>query len=486
MGDEVKLRSLIDHVPLSHHDVEIEGLSSDSRLIKNKFVFFALAGSKARGVDFIKDAVHRGASIIVGEEQVPQNLPNNILYFHVEDTRLALAQAASRFYPRQPEMIVAVTGTAGKSSVADFTRQIFSKTGHRAASLGTIGITREDRIDYGALTTPDPVSLHETLQALHDEGITHLAMEASSHGLDQKRLDGVRLKAAAFTNLGHDHLDYHGTREAYLQAKLRLFDPLLPKGYPAVVNADCDDAATVIEKARHRGLDIISVGRAGQTITLNAARREGFDQIISLRHEGRSYEVTLPLVGEFQISNALVAAGLALSGGVKSDHVFEALSSLRGVKGRLERVGVHKGGLIVIDYAHKPGALKAVLETMRPIAEGRLICIFGCGGDRDKEKRALMGAIAHQSADITIVTDDNPRSEDAAAIRRSILSAAPGAREIADRAAAIQVGIDMLQKGDGLVIAGKGHETGQIIGDKILPFSDHEVVAACLNNGIMA
>lgn len=486
MGDEVKLRVLIDHVPSPHHDVEIEGLSSDSRLIKDHFAFFALAGSKARGGHFIKDAIQRGASVVIGEETSPQELPKEIIYLYVDDARLSLARAVSRFYPRQPDTIVAVTGTAGKSSVADFTRQIFSKNGHRAASLGTIGITREDRIDYGALTTPDPVSLHETLQALHDEGITHLAMESSSHGLDQKRLDGVRLTAAAFTNLGHDHLDYHGTREAYLQAKLRLFDPLLPKGAPAVINADCDDAATIIEKARHRGLDIVSVGRAGQTITLSVARREGFDQIISLRHEGCSYEVNLPLVGEFQISNALVAAGLALSTGLKADAVFDALSTLRGVKGRLERVGAHKGGLIIIDYAHKPDALKAVLETMRPFADGRLICLFGCGGDRDKEKRALMGAIAHQNADITIVTDDNPRSEDAALIRRTILSTVPGAREIGDRAEAIHTGIDMLQKGDVLVIAGKGHETGQMIGDKILPFSDHDIVATCLNKRVMA
>ncbi|MFM8608657.1 MAG: UDP-N-acetylmuramoyl-L-alanyl-D-glutamate--2,6-diaminopimelate ligase [Hyphomicrobiales bacterium] len=482
----MKLRALIDHVPSPHHNVEIEGLSSDSRLIKDHFIFFALAGTKARGADFIKDAIQRGASVIVGDESAPRDLPVSVIYLQNQDARLALAKVASRFYPRQPETIVAVTGTAGKSSVADFTRQIFSKNGHRAASLGTIGITREDRIDYGALTTPDPVSLHEILQALHDEGITHLAMEASSHGLDQKRLDGVRLTAAAFTNLGHDHLDYHGTREAYLQAKLRLFDPLLPKGSPAVINADSDDAATITEKARHRGLEIFSVGRAGHTITLKAARLEGFDQIISLDHSGDHYEITLPLVGEFQISNTLVAAGLALSTGLKAGPVFDALSSLRGVKGRLERVGVHKGGLIIIDYAHKPDALKAVLETMRPFAEGRLICLFGCGGDRDKEKRALMGTIAHQNADITIVTDDNPRSEDAALIRRTILSAAPGALEIADRRDAIQAGIDMLQKGDVLVIAGKGHETGQIIGDKILPFSDHEVVAACLDKGVRA
>ena len=483
MGDEVKLSALIDHGSHPHYDVDIEGLASDSRLIKNNFVFFALSGSKARGNDFIKEAVQRGASVIVGEEPPPADLPKSVIYLVHGDARLALAIAASRFYPRQPKTIVGVTGTAGKSSVADFTRQIFSKSGYRAASLGTIGITREDRIDYGALTTPDPVSLHETLQILHDEGITHLAMEASSHGLDQKRLDGVRLSAAAFTNLGHDHLDYHGTREAYLQAKLRLFDPLLPKGSPAVINADCEDAARIIEKAHQHGLEIISVGRAGQSITLRSAKRVAFDQILSLDHAGQNYAVKLPLVGEFQISNALVAAGLALSTGVKAHDVFDALPSLRGVKGRLERVGIYNEGLIIIDYAHKPDALKAVLETMRPFAEGRLMCVFGCGGDRDKEKRALMGAISHRYADITIVTDDNPRSEDAENIRRSILDAAPGARDIGDRAEAIQTAIAMLKKGDVLVIAGKGHETGQIIGNKTIPFSDHDVVEAYLRKG---
>ena len=385
MGDEVRLRALIDDVPHPHGDREIAGLSSDSRLVTDHGLFFALAGSKARGGDFIQDALQRGASVIVGEEPAPVGLPASVLYLQLDDARGALAKAASRFYPRQPETIVAVTGTAGKSSVADFTRQIFSQAGYRAASLGTIGITRDDRIEYGALTTPDPISLHQRLQALHDEGITHLAMEASSHGLDQRRLDGVRLKAAAFTNLGHDHLDYHGTREAYLTAKLRLFDSLLPKGSPAVVNADCEDAAQVIETARQHGLEIVSVGRAGQSLTLLSAQRIAFDHVLLVDYKGQHYDVTLPLVGEFQISNALVAAALALATGMKAQNVFDALASLRGVKGRLERVGVSHDGLIIIDYAHKPDALKAVLETLRVFAEGRLICVFGCGGDRDKE-----------------------------------------------------------------------------------------------------
>lgn len=479
----MKLRALIDHCSALYAEWTIAGLSSDSRKIKKDFAFFALAGSKAHGGTYIRDALHHGASVIIAEGQRPPDFPEHAAFVEVADARLSLAQAASRFYPRQPEHIVAVTGTAGKSSVADFTRQIFSKASYHAASLGTIGITREDRIDYGALTTPDPVSLHETLQQLGDEGITHLVMEASSHGLDQKRLDGVKLSAAAFTNLGHDHLDYHGTREAYLRAKLRLFDTLLPVGAKAVINADCDDANTVLTVAQKRGLDIISVGSKGQTISLIAATREGFDQRLSLSIAGHDYEILLPLAGEFQISNALVAAGLALAVGVPVNQILAALSSLKGVRGRLERVGVMNSGLIVIDYAHKPDALKAALEALRPFAEGRLICVFGCGGDRDKEKRGLMGALAHQLADIVIVTDDNPRSEDPAFIRKSILVTSPGALEIGDRAAAIEHALSMLQKGDVLLIAGKGHETGQIIGDKIIPFSDHDVVSANLLKG---
>lgn len=479
----MKLRALFDQVPERFAERMIAGLSSDSRMIKKDFAFFALAGSKAHGAHYIRDAIAHGASAVSAEGERPGDFPDDVAYISTHDARLSLAQAAARFYPRQPDHIVAVTGTAGKSSVADFTRQIFSKSGCRAASLGTIGITRDDSIDYGALTTPDPVSLHKTLQDLCDEGITHLAMEASSHGLDQKRLDGVRLKAAAFTNLGHDHLDYHETREAYLAAKMRLFDALLPVGSKAVINADCDDAEAVTTVAQKRSLEILTVGRKGQTIRLNSATRMDFDQRLSLSIAGRDYELLLPLVGDFQISNVLVSAGLALASGITVDQCLAALSSLKGVRGRLERVGVHNGGLIIIDYAHKPDALKAVLEAMRPFAEGRLICVFGCGGDRDKEKRGLMGAIADQLSDVVIVTDDNPRSEDPALIRKAILATAAGALEIGDRTAAIKAGLAMLQKGDVLVIAGKGHETGQIIGSTTIPFSDHDVVAATLQEG---
>lgn len=488
MGDQVthadvKLTVVIDDVPPTHAGRVIKGLSSDSRTVEKDFVFFALAGSKADGTSYINKAVERGATVIISELARPQDLPSAIAHITVADARLCLARAASRYYARQPGTIVAVTGTAGKSSVADFTRQIFSYAKHRAASLGTIGIVRDDQIIYGALTTPDTVSLHQNLQILADDGITHLAMEASSHGLDQKRLDGVTIKAAAFTNLGHDHLDYHGTEEAYLAAKLRLFDTLLPPDGVAVINADAPHAASVAEIAHQRGLTLISVGRAGQDLVLNAVTHDGFDQILDLSISGCSASVRLPLAGDFQISNALVAAGLALAVGIDRDVILSALTQLKGVPGRLERVGVRQGGLIVIDYAHKPEALAAALDALRPFVTGRLTCVFGCGGDRDTAKRPLMGSIAEAKADHVIVTDDNPRSEDPASIRRAIMATCPAAEEIGDRRAAINHALDHIGPGDVVLIAGKGHETGQIIGQTTFPFSDHDVVARYLHKG---
>lgn len=471
------LSAIIDDVPASFSDLRITGLSSDSRKVEPGFVFFALAGSKADGAFYINDALQRGAVAIISESNSPAELPNTIAFLKVKDARLCLAQAASRFFARQPETIVAVTGTAGKSSVADFTRQIFSYAKKRAASLGTIGIVRDDQIIYGALTTPDPVSLHQTLQSLADEGITHLAMEASSHGLDQKRLDGVRIKAAAFTNLGHDHLDYHGTQEAYLKAKLRLFDTLLPQDGVAVINADAPYSKAVAAIARERGLSLVSVGQSGHDITLERVTRDGFDQRLDLTIRGQKAQIRLALAGDFQTSNALVAAGLALAVGIEQTIIIEALSHLKGVPGRLERVGIKRDGLIVIDYAHKPDALAAALDALRPFVTGRLICVFGCGGDRDTAKRPLMGAIAFEKADDVIITDDNPRSEDPARIRQAILATCARAEDIGDRRLAITHALDRMGPGDVVLIAGKGHETGQIIGEEVIAFSDHAVVA---------
>ncbi len=388
--------------------------------------------------------------------------------------------AAATAHPGQPATVVAVTGTSGKTSVAEFTRQILAACGRQAASLGTIGVVAPSGAHYGSLTTPDPVTLHEMLETLQQEGVTHLAMEASSHGLDQRRLDGVELAAGAFTNLGRDHLDYHPTVEDYLKAKLRLFETLLPDGATAVVNADGEHAKEVIEAVKARGLKLMTVGRAGKQLRLASLARDGFGQAMIVEAEGRRFDVHIPLAGDFQASNALVAAALAMAAGEDMSRVMASLPKLAGVKGRMERVGERDGAMIIIDYAHKPDALAHVLDTLRPYATGKLVCVFGCGGDRDRGKRPMMGEIAATKADVVIVTDDNPRSEDAASIRASILSAAPGAREIGDRGLAIRTAVRELQAGDVLVVAGKGHETGQIVGDRVLPFSDHEAVAAAL------
>jgi UDP-N-acetylmuramoyl-L-alanyl-D-glutamate--2,6-diaminopimelate ligase len=469
----MKLSALIARPP-GPDDPDITGLTADSRATKPGFVFFAVPGSKACGLDFARDALAQGAVAVIGESAAPLDLAGR--YVQVPDVRRALALAAARMFPRQPETLVAVTGTSGKTSVADFTRQIFRACGRKSASLGTIGVVTGTKSSYGALTTPDPVSLHQTLDGLAGDGITHLAMEASSHGLAQKRLDGVRLSAAAFTNLGRDHLDYHATVEAYLAAKLRLFETLLPHGRPAVVNADGPYADAVIKAVRERGLPLLTVGQNGEWLTLLSAVQSGFNQELELRFAGREFTLTLPLAGHFQIENALVAAGLALAVGEDADRVFQALENLVGVKGRLERVATFREALIVIDYAHKPEALEQVLSSLRPYATGRLVCVFGCGGDRDRGKRPIMGAVATRGADHVIVTDDNPRSEDPAAIRAAILAKAPGAVEIGDRGEAIRRAVAGLNPGDVLVIAGKGHETGQIVGDTVLPFSDHDAV----------
>jgi UDP-N-acetylmuramoyl-L-alanyl-D-glutamate--2,6-diaminopimelate ligase len=458
----------------------VHGVAFDSRKVTGDDVFVALAGAKADGARFIMDAVGHGAVAIVSGGPRPAELPAGVAFAQVEDPRLALALAAAKLHPRQPDTIVAVTGTSGKSSVADFTRQIFQALGRQAASLGTIGVVTAKGADYGSLTTPDPLSLHKTLDGLAAEGITHLAMEASSHGLDQRRLDGVRPKAGAFLNLGRDHLDYHPTVADYLAAKLRLWE-LLPEGAPVVINRDEPYAQEAAEAAVAKGHPIVGIGRKGETLMLLRNERDGFSQKLRVGFDGRELSVALPLVGDFMAGNALVAAGLAIATGEDKAAALQAISGLTGVAGRLERVGEANGGLVVVDYAHKPDALAAVLATLRPYATGRLICVFGCGGDRDKGKRPLMGAIAAEKADIAIVTDDNPRSEDPATIRAEIMAASPKLSEIGDREEAIRAAVKMLKAGDLLVVAGKGHETGQIIGERTLPFSDHEVVRKALS-----
>jgi UDP-N-acetylmuramoyl-L-alanyl-D-glutamate--2,6-diaminopimelate ligase len=461
-------------------DLDVSGVSADSRAIKSGDVFVAIEGGKTDGLKFVGTAIAAGATAILAQRQPKVPLPRQVAFVRVGNARRALALLAAKFFPRQPQTIAAVTGTSGKTSVAAFTRQIWAALGHRAASIGTIGIVSPRGETYGSLTTPDPVALHRSLDTLAGEGVTHLAIEASSHGLDQYRLDGLRIAAAAFTNITRDHLDYHPSLEAYLAAKLRLFAELLQPDGVAVIDVDHEPADAVMAAAKARSLKIISVGRRGDGIRLVESVIDGYAQTLRIEHGGTNFRVHLPLVGEFQVENALVAAGLAVATGGEPAAVFAALEHLTGAKGRLELVGSSRGAPIFIDYAHKPDALAKALEALRPSVSGKLVVVFGAGGDRDRGKRPLMGAVATAKADKVIVTDDNPRSEDAAAIRAAILSTARGAAEIGDRRAAIRTAIADLRAGDVLLIAGKGHETGQIIGDRVTPFSDHEAVAAAL------
>jgi UDP-N-acetylmuramoyl-L-alanyl-D-glutamate--2,6-diaminopimelate ligase len=478
----MRLGQLLADKPVDEcvRDFQITGIAFDSRKIKPGEVFFALAGTRADGAQFIADAVGRGAIAVVGDNLDVGALPRGVAAVNVANARQALARAAARMFPRQPATIAAVTGTSGKTSVAAFVRQIWQRLGHAAASIGTVGIVAPSGEIYGSLTTPDPIELHRTLDRLAGEAVTHLALEASSHGLDQYRLDGVRVHVGAFTNISRDHLDYHASVDAYVQAKLRLFTDLVAADGTAVINADSDYAMQFSHAAAERGLHVLSVGMRGTGITFVHAEQHGFAQRVQIAYDGRRHDVVLPLVGAFQIENALVAAGMVIGSGGDAGETFAALEHLQGAKGRLELVGTCNDAPIFIDYAHKPDALSKTLAALRPYVQGKLVVVFGAGGDRDKGKRPLMGEIAAQQADSVIITDDNPRSEDPATIRREILNAAPGAEEIGDRAEAIRQAIARMNRGDVLVIAGKGHESGQIIGNRVLPFSDHDVVAAAL------
>jgi UDP-N-acetylmuramoyl-L-alanyl-D-glutamate--2,6-diaminopimelate ligase len=426
--------------------IEVTGITSSSGAVMPGALFAALPGAKTDGARFIPDAIARGARVIVaGAGKATPVAPPTVL-IEVENPRRALALIAAKFSRSQPACAVAVTGTSGKTSVAEFTRQIFASLGHKAASLGTIGVVKPDGAVYGSLTTPDPVTLHATLADLAAEGITHVAFEASSHGLDQHRLDGVKLTAAAFTNLGRDHMDYHPTVDDYLAAKLRLFTVLLQPGQTAVINSDGAYADHVADVARKRRLRVMKVGRGGDALRLEAVERDGFRQLLKVDVGSATYTVTLPLVGAYQVENALVAAGLAIAAGEHAGETLLALAKLKGVPGRLEIIG-------------NVGFL-----------------------DRDKGKRPIMGRIAVEKADIVIVTDDNPRTEQAASIRSEILAGAGGAREIGDRAEAIGAAVGMMGAGDVVLVAGKGHETGQIIGDRVLPFSDHDEISRAMQS----
>lgn len=448
---------------------EIAGLTADSRQVRPGFLFAALPGSKADGRGFIADAVAKGAVAVLAPTGTDIA---DVAAIVADEPRRAFALMAARFFGRQPATMAAVTGTNGKTSVAVFTRQIWTRLGLSAASLGTLGITWPKGNIDGGLTTPDPVSLHRTLADLAADGVTHAAFEASSHGLDQFRLDGVLIRAAGFTNLTRDHLDYHPDMEHYASAKLRLFGALLPEGGAAVINADSDLAPRLVALCRARRHRVMTYGAAGQDLRLVERTPEADGQVLSVEVLGRRHAVRLPLAGAFQAANALCALGLAIGCGADADAAVAALEHLSGVPGRLQQVAMYRGAPVLVDYAHTPDALETVLKAVRPHAARRLVVVFGCGGDRDPGKRPQMGRIAAELADIAIVTDDNPRSENPAAIRAAILAACPGAREIGDRARAIMTAVSELQEGDLLVVAGKGHERGQTVAGVVHPFDD--------------
>ena len=458
------------------------GLTADSRDVRPGYLFAALPGQRADGRSFIADAVARGATAVLAPTGTV--LPagaDTVRLIEDDRPRRRFAQLAAAFYERQPDVIAAVTGTNGKTSTVHFTRQMWRSLGCDAASLGTLGIEAQGLTRGGALTTPDPVVLHASLADLADGGVTHLAMEASSHGLDQYRLDGVRVGAAGFTNLSHDHLDYHGTMAAYLAAKTRLFTEVLAPDGTLVLNADAPESTTIARQAWTRGRALVTYGRNGRTIRLEKSAPLAHGTRLNLIVEGRRCFIVLPLVGEFQALNALCALGLVMAGGVPPLDAVATLGRLQGVRGRLERVARHPNGASVyVDYAHTPDALKTVLTALRPHTKGQLVCVFGCGGDRDREKRPVMGAIARLLADRAVVTDDNPRTEPPDTIRSAIMDACPDAVEIGDRADAIATAIRELGPSDVLVIAGKGHETGQQVGNELRPFDDAEVARAAV------
>ena len=474
-------------------EARVTGLAVDSRQVKPGNLFAALPGSRIHGGEFIQFALRMGAAAILtdraGAEIASAELSaSDAALVVTEDPRQALAFAAALWFGRQPETVVAVTGTSGKTSVATFTRQIWQALGLHAANLGTMGVLGDFTAPL-AHTTPEPITLHRLLAEMAGAGVTHAAMEASSHGLDQGRLDGVHLKAGAFTNFSQDHLDYHADFEEYFAAKAGLFNRVLPEDATAVVNIDEVRGREMAKIAGTRGLDLITVGRAPLAdLCIGAQRFDATGQDLRFTWKGEAHLVRLALIGGFQAENVLAAAGLAIAGGEEPEAVFKTLHDLTTVRGRMELAAKRENGATVfVDYSHKPGALASALQSLRPHVMGRIVCVFGAGGDRDRLKRPLMGQAAAQYADVVIVTDDNPRSEDPAAIRAEVMKGCPEAAEIADRAEAILRGVDALQPGDALLIAGKGHETGQIIGNDIYPFDDAEqasVAVAALDGKI--
>jgi UDP-N-acetylmuramoyl-L-alanyl-D-glutamate--2,6-diaminopimelate ligase len=464
---------------------EIAGLTADSRQVLPGFLFAALKGVQTDGRRFAAQAIANGAAAILTDDAEALGLDaaarQRIAIVTDPNPQRALALAASRFHPPRPKTIAAVTGTNGKTSVAHFSREIWQALGYKSASLGTLGWVAGSERRPGALTTPDPVALHRTLSELAARGVGRAAIEASSHGLAQFRLDGISFAAAAFTNLTRDHLDYHGDMATYRAAKERLFAELLAPGGGAVLNADSAEFSRLAALARRHGRKIIAYGEnVDADIRIVARQPRHAGQRLDLRLFGKPHTAELKLIGDFQAMNVLAALGLVVATGSAAAEAASALAALTTVPGRMQLVGEKNGAAVFVDYAHTPDALATVLAAARPHAAGRVAVVFGAGGDRDPGKRPLMGKACAAGADLVYVTDDNPRGEDPAAIRRAVLDAAPGAVEIGDRRSAIEAAIAALVPGDVLVIAGKGHETGQIVGREILPFDDVAVAAEVL------
>jgi len=469
-------------IPQGAGSLEITGLTSDSREVKPGYLFAALPGTQVDGADFIPAACDKGAIAVLCAPgtRPPADYPN-IALITDRNPRRRFALAAANFFHAQPRLCIAVTGTNGKTSVASFVRQIWEHLGTPAASIGTLGVMTASETRKLIHTTPDPVTLHGALAQLAAEGIEAVAIEASSHGLAQHRLDGVEINAAGFTNISRDHMDYHPTFEDYAYAKMRLFGEVLPPGGTAVLNADAPLSKEIAAVCWARAQKVISVGVEGETLRLVELAPTAHGQRLTVERAGRRHNLDLGLVGDFQASNALVAVGLVMAAGADADQALAALPSLEGAAGRLELMGTNAAGATgYVDYAHTPDALETAITALRPHTSGRLVVVFGCGGDRDAGKRPQMGEIAARLSDRAIVTDDNPRSEDPASIRAEVLAAAPGASDIGDRAQAIRDGLTGLGEGDVLLVAGKGHETGQIVGDEVRPFDDREQLRAAL------
>lgn len=465
-------------------DCEITGLSLDSRKVEPGHLFIAVPGTHLDGRTFIEDALKRGAkALLIPANTQDISIPAGIAVYTADDMRAAAAAIAATFYPRQPENIAAITGTSGKTSTAQFTMELWGALGYRAASIGTLGLVTPEGSHYGSLTTPDAITLHKLLDEVVQQKITHVAMETSSVGLVQKRLDQVKFQIGAFTNLSRDHLDYHKTMEDYFAAKVLLFTNFLPEGSVAVLNADIPEYEILANHSRNRLHKIISFGKQGNDIRLLDFEPTAHGQRMRIEVLGKNYDVQLPVIGSFQVWNSLCALGLIIGSGGDPQKAIAGLEKLSGVPGRLQLIGkTAKGGAVFVDYAHKPDAMQNVLNGLRPHVAAhkgaKLGIVFGCGGNRDTGKRPIMGEIAQRLADWVIVTDDNPRNEDPALIRRAVLAGCAqktNLREIGDRALAIQEGVNNLDANDILVIAGKGHEVGQIVGDKTLPFDDAAV-----------